>query len=130
MSRTPPKAAELSPQEKRALLAQLLRKKASASRSAPLSFAQQRLWFLDRLEPGGPAYNVPLAVRLAGPLDAAALERSLDALVRRHEILRTTFAAGETGEPVQVIAPAMKLSLAARDVEGVPEGEREAAALR
>ncbi len=74
----------------------------------PLSFAQQRLWFLDRLEGGGAVYNIPMAYRLAGALDVAALERSLDEIVRRHEVLRTTFAQHD-GVPVQVIAPAMKL---------------------
>jgi len=120
VSATPSQLTVLSPQEKRALLAQLLRKKATASRSLPLSFAQQQLWFLDRLEPGGVAYNVPLAVRLTGPLDVTALQRSLDALVRRHEILRTTFAAGETGEPTQVVGPAMALPLPLTDLRDLP----------
>jgi len=70
----------------------------------PLSFAQQRLWVIDQLEPGNPAYNVYLAVRLTGELAPGALERTLAEVVRRHEVLRTTFAAGEDG-PVQVIAP-------------------------
>src|SRR5262249_21778499 len=61
----------------------------------PLSFAQQRLWFLNELEPGVPAYNIPLAVRLTGKLDAAALEASLQEVVRRHEALRTTFTTVE-----------------------------------
>src|SRR5207248_11192492 len=71
----------------------------------PLSFAQQRLWFLDQLEPGSTAYNIPVAVRLSGKLDAIALERGLRELVRRHEALRTTFADMDC-QPVQVIAPA------------------------
>src|SRR5687767_12749916 len=71
---------------------------------APLSFAQERLWFLDRLEPGSAFYNVPNAVRLHGALDEAALERALGEIVRRHESLRTTFAEAD-GSAVQVIAP-------------------------
>ncbi len=70
----------------------------------PLSFAQRRLWFLDRLAPGDPAYNVPLAVWLHGPLDTGALARALAGVVARHEALRTTFPAAAEG-PVQRIAP-------------------------
>ena len=70
----------------------------------PLSFAQQRLWFLEQLEPGSIAYNIPSAFRLSGPLDVSALEQSLAEIVRRHEVLRTTFAAVD-GEPIQVIHP-------------------------
>ncbi len=64
----------------------------AAGGNLPLSFAQQRLWFLDQLEPVSPMYNIPVALRLAGPLDAAALARSFAEIVRRHEALRTTFA--------------------------------------
>src|SRR6185436_16470967 len=67
---------------------------------APLSFAQQRLWFLDRLEPGTATYNLPVAVRLRGELEAAALAGALERIVRRHEALRATFHEGENG-PVQ-----------------------------
>ena len=71
----------------------------------PLSFAQERLWFLDRLEPGLVAYNVPVAVRLEGPLDVRALQRAVDRIVERHETLRTTFGAGQRTLG-QVIQPA------------------------
>src|SRR5687768_9838191 len=67
----------------------------------PLSFAQERLWFIDRLEPGGAVYNIPMAWRLGGVLDQAALERALGEIVRRHEALRTIFAEAD-GWPVQV----------------------------
>jgi amino acid adenylation domain-containing protein len=70
----------------------------------PLSFAQQRLWFLEQLEPGSLAYNIPFAFRLNGPLDVAALQRALNEIVRRHEVLRTTFVLADE-EPVQVIQP-------------------------
>src|SRR5271166_5525673 len=70
----------------------------------PLSFSQQRLWFLHQLEPDSAAYNAIDAVRLSGPLDVDALRRGLDAIVARHEVLRTTFDLRD-GEPVQAIAP-------------------------
>src|SRR5262249_37797376 len=72
----------------------------------PVSSAQQRLWFIDQLEPGSPSYNVPSAIRLGGRLDVAALAASVDAIVRRHEVLRTTFVAAD-GRPMQRIHPAL-----------------------
>ncbi|HEY0097017.1 MAG TPA: condensation domain-containing protein, partial [Archangium sp.] len=91
----------------------------------PLSYAQQRLWFLEQLEPGSAAYNMPMAVRLLGELDVRALEKSFSALVERHEALRTTFTEVE-GEPVQVIAEAAELRLAVVDLSEVAEAEAEA----
>jgi amino acid adenylation domain-containing protein len=91
----------------------------------PLSFAQQRLWFLDKLEPGGAVYNVSDAVRLRGALDLPALESSLTEIVARHESLRTRF--GEVaGRPVQVIDPPRRLKLDAEDLSGLADGAREA----
>ena len=72
----------------------------SGGEDAPLSFSQQRLWFLDQLVPGNPFYNVPAAIRLPIPVDATILERCLNVIVTRHEVLRTTFAARD-GQPVQ-----------------------------
>jgi len=95
----------------------------------PLSFSQQRLWFLDQLEPGSSAYNLAGALRLAGPLDAAALGRVLDEIVRRHESLRTTFADVE-GTPAQVAAAPALFPLPAVDLTGLPPGAREAEAAR
>ncbi|HEX8151320.1 MAG TPA: amino acid adenylation domain-containing protein, partial [Pyrinomonadaceae bacterium] len=84
---------------------------------ASVSYGQRRLWFLQRLEPESAAYNLPMAIRLAGRLDVEALERTLSEVVRRHEILRTTF--GEVaGQPVQVIAPAREVRLALTDLSG------------
>jgi amino acid adenylation domain-containing protein len=91
----------------------------------PLSFAQERLWFLDRLEPGSTAYNVPMAWRLGGVLDQAALERSLSEIVRRHEALRTTFTAVD-GSPVQVVAAFRGFALPVEDLSGWSEADREA----
>ena len=96
---------------------------------APLSFAQQRLWFLDQLEPGSPLYNVPAAVRLRGTLDIEALKRSLNEVVRRHEVLRTTFPT-ENGRPRQVITPQLTLELQLIDLGHWPGDRREAQAQR
>ncbi len=93
--------------------------------SLPLSFAQQRLWLVDRLEPGSAAYNMAGALRLRGPLDAAALRAGLDALVERHETLRTTFAERD-GEPVQVIREPAPVALSMLDLRGVADPLREA----
>ncbi|HYR06200.1 MAG TPA: amino acid adenylation domain-containing protein, partial [Longimicrobium sp.] len=95
----------------------------------PLSFAQERLWFIDRLEPGSATYNMPTAVRLGGALDEAALERALGEIVRRHEALRTVFAAVD-GSPVQVITPFDGFVVPVEDLSGLGEADREAAVRR
>ncbi|MGP0173587.1 amino acid adenylation domain-containing protein [Pseudomonas sp. NCHU5208] len=101
---------------------------ANRNQRLPLSFAQQRLWFLDQLDPAaGAAYHLPQALRLSGPLDRRALQATLDRLVARHEILRTRFERVE-GEPAQAIAPAdCGFNLAYEDLRGLPEVERESA---
>ncbi len=91
----------------------------------PLSFAQQRLWFIDQLEPGSSVYNFPAAVRLKGPLNVLALQQSLNEIVRRHEVLRTTFTIVD-GRPVQIIAPHLTLTIQIVDLRELPETEREA----
>jgi amino acid adenylation domain-containing protein len=95
----------------------------------PLSFAQERLWFLDQLEPGSSVYNMSGAFRVSGRLDAAALERSLNEIVRRHETLRTTFRSVE-GVPRQVIAAQLILPLPVIDLSDGSDGAREEQARR
>ncbi len=122
--------AQLSP-EKRALLELRLKEKLqntdtqtgairqATHTSAPLSFTQQRFWFLDQLEPGHPLYNEWTAVRLSGALDCAVLEQSIQELVRRHAVLRTTFAVRD-GEPQQLIAPSPVVPLQTIDLQNLP----------
>ncbi|MCP4664016.1 MAG: non-ribosomal peptide synthetase, partial [bacterium] len=98
-------------------------------RELPLSFAQQRLWFLDRFEPGTSTYNVPLAVRLHGSVAAGLLERIFNEVVRRHEVLRTTLVA-DAGEPRQVIAAELDLPLPTIDLESLSDRDREVEARR
>jgi amino acid adenylation domain-containing protein len=95
----------------------------------PTSFAQQRLWFLDQLEPGLTAYNMSAAYRITGRLNVRALEQSLNEIVRRHEALRTTFASRD-GQPVQIIATSSDLALSIIDLSDLSKGEREAEASR
>ncbi len=90
----------------------------------PLSFAQQRLWFLEQLEPNNTAYLIHAAVRLEGMLDRAALAASLAALVQRHEALRTTVTLS-AGQPVQCIAATMELPLQLIDLSDLPAAVRE-----
>ena len=90
----------------------------------PLSFAQQRLWFIDQWEPGNDFYNMPVAIKLTGALDVGALERTLTEIVRRHEVLRTTFAS-EDGRPVQVIHPVAPVKLPLLELSHLPAEERE-----
>ncbi|HEV7517638.1 MAG TPA: condensation domain-containing protein, partial [Thermoanaerobaculia bacterium] len=94
-------------------------------RRSPLSFAQERLWLIDQIEPGSPAYNVPSALRLVGRLDPGLLARTLGEIVRRHETLRTTYVAGEGG-PVQVVASLEPLALPRVDLAPLPAAAREA----
>src|SRR4029077_7985621 len=95
----------------------------------PLSFAQQRLWFLDQLAPGSPAYNMPFACSLSGRLRFATLAACLDEIVRRHEALRTTFHASVDGA-FQAIAPPASVPLPVADLQGLTPADREAEAGR
>ncbi|MFP2913383.1 condensation domain-containing protein, partial [Pyxidicoccus sp. 3LFB2] len=111
------------------LVAPPLKPRGDRNSPPPLSFAQQRLWFLDQLQPGSASYNMSAAVRLTGPLDVKALERSFEALVLRHESLRTTFRT-EGGVPVQVMAAKPVLAWREVDLSTLPVSEREAEARR
>ncbi len=91
----------------------------------PSTSAQQRLWYLDQLDPGNAVYNISWAIRIRGSLDVEALGHSLNEIVRRHEILRTTFSMRE-GDIVQVVAPVLTISLPVTDLEAEPERERRA----
>jgi amino acid adenylation domain-containing protein len=95
----------------------------------PLSFEQERLWFLDQLQPGDAAYNMPGIAWLEGNLNAGALERSLNEIIRRHEVLRTRFRA-HRGRAVQVISPSLHVSLTPIDISHISADERESEARR
>jgi amino acid adenylation domain-containing protein/FkbM family methyltransferase len=104
-------------------------KREATGERIPLSFAQQRLWFIDRLTPNTPFYNVVGRVKLKGPLELEALERAVNEIVRRHEVLRTRFEVVE-GEPAQVIYPWEPQRLERVDLSGLPLEEREVEAER
>jgi amino acid adenylation domain-containing protein len=90
----------------------------------PLSYAQDRLWFLDQLDPGTAVYNIPVGLRFKGQLDVTALRDSLSEIVRRHEVLRTRFAMFE-GKPCHIIEAAVSMELPVVDLSALPESERE-----
>jgi amino acid adenylation domain-containing protein len=96
----------------------------SSSEACPLSFAQQRLWFLDQMEPGNPAYNMHAKLRIGGPLNVAILGQSLTEILRRHEALRTTYHATEA-LPVQRISQAKAFRLPVIDLSDLPTHEQE-----
>jgi hypothetical protein len=127
--------------KQRALLELRLRRKAAAAGGAPdvvripprahagellaPSFAQQRLWFIDQLQPGSVFFNISTALRLSGALDAAAFARALTEIVRRHEVLRTTFRTVD-GQPFQVVGPPENFPLDSVNLSGLDAGAREA----
>lgn len=104
----------------------LLKPQAVRPERIPLSYAQQRLWFVDRLQGASSEYNIMEALRLRGKLDQAALERAINLIVKRHESLRTHFIEVE-GEPVQVIASELQIALPVFDLSGMNKSERESA---
>jgi len=123
--------AGLSAEQKRTLLADMLRARAEVPKQRPLSPGQRRLWFFEQLEPGTSVLNIPFVLHLRGRLDAGALERALSELAARHETLRTAFAIpASSSEPVQVIVPASHRTLPLVDLTAIPLDERERAAER
>src|SRR5215471_11926946 len=131
--------AGLSP-EKRVLLEKLLKKDGAKpapprigrrpnGSEVPLSFAQQRLWFFEQLMPGTAVYNLSVPLRLKIPLNQPALHKSINEIIRRHEVLRTTFQTLD-GKPVQVVLPALNLELPVTDLRNLREDDREAELVR
>jgi acetyltransferase-like isoleucine patch superfamily enzyme len=124
-----PVNTSLSAAEKRDLLARVLQQRTAQPRRVPLSRSQERVWRLIELEPDSPVYNVAFAYELNGPLDAAALERAIQAVARRHESLRTAFALAD-GKPVQAIGPGGEVRLERVDLTALPAAEWPEAARR
>ena len=134
------RVASLSPEERAALVMRLKRRDRGAERvvdqtirrrekdvDAPLSLAQQRLWFLHQLDPANDPYFLPFYYQLTGPLDAAALERSLNEIIRRHEVLRTVFTQSN-GKVVQKVLPSLHLALPKFDLSHLPKTQADAEA--
>src|SRR5215210_6497354 len=119
---TPARREQLS--ERKAEIVALLAKR-NTKYSSP-SFAQQRLWLLQQLEPEDTSYNIRQAIRVKGVLDVGVLRKALGALVARQEALRTSFAVLD-GSPLQVIAPTLDVPLPVEDLSSLPGAEREEA---
>ncbi|KIF71354.1 NRPS NcpA, partial [Streptomyces sp. AcH 505] len=113
----------LSRMRRRADADRITRGDKNGTRPLPLSFAQQRLWFLDRLTPDSADYLVPTALRVRGPLDVTALETALSGLVARHEVLRTAFTAGDDGTPRQDINAPWPVHVSVHDVRDEADAE-------
>src|SRR5678815_3414417 len=129
MSGNVEKVSDLSLEERRDLLSTLINEEKGSAETFPVSFAQQRLWFLAHLEPDNPSYNIPQVLRLKGELNVDALEQSINAIIARHESLRTTFKEVD-GEPVQIVSNAHEIKLGFADLKGLPGSEREDEARR
>ena len=140
MSNYSERIAKLSPAKLELLAQQLKARTARAAKiqpiprrptaqTTPLSFAQQRLWFLDQLAPGSATYNITTVIRFVGQLNVGALAQSLDEIIRRHEVLRTSFPSTD-GQPVQIIADSARIKLTLVNLQELAEAERESAAQR
>src|SRR5690348_1600475 len=123
--------------ENRALLEKLLQKngagrsipKRSSAYEAPLSFAQQRIWFFEQLMPGTAVYNILMPLPLPVEVEQEPLREAVNEIVARHEVLRTTFKSID-GQPVQVIAPELRIEMPVTDLSGLPDDDREAETAR
>jgi len=122
-------AERLMGEEERDPLSQPIPRHVGPARPAPLTFAQERLWFLYRLEPESAVYNIPRAFRLTGDLNFSVLEQCLTEIVRRHETLRTTFKEVD-GKPVQCVGPPFRVTIPLHDLRELLEAERESVAQR
>lgn len=100
---------------------------ASAEGPYPVSSAQQRLWFFEHFDPGTPTYNIPVAIRLSAALNRVTLEHTINEIVRRHSILRTTFSSSD-GQPVQTVAQGLRLPCSLVDLSALDETDIEASA--
>ncbi len=116
---------QLSPEDRRRLLARMLQEKASRPAERPLSLGQERIRLMTRLEPDSPLYNIAVAYRLHGPLDLAALEQGVRRIAGRHEMLRATFPAADDG-PIELVSPDVPPAFSASDHRDLPETGREA----
>jgi len=116
----------LSLDEKRQILRAVLQSTFDAPRSFPLSYAQEQLWFMDKLQPGSPVYNIPLYIPFQGAFEVASLERALQTLTARHDMLRARFGVADD-QPVQIIEPEVPVALAIDDLSGRPAAQQSAA---
>jgi amino acid adenylation domain-containing protein len=120
---------ELLPAEKRQLLERLLREKAARPKQYKLSFGQERLWLVDRLQPGLSVYNLGTSMPFAAPINIAVLRKAINEIARRHEVLRTRFAL-VAGEAVQIVEPSVTVPLAVVDLTAMPASTRPGEAQR
>ena len=112
--------------DKRQIVRALLQSTFRSPRSFPLSYAQEQLWFMDKLQPGSPVYNIPLYMPFQGSFDLASLKKALAALIQRHDMLRVHFETGDEG-PVQIVEPEVALDLHIEDLSTLPADQRGAA---
>ncbi len=121
----PPALQNLSAEEKRRLLTELLQRKAAQPQRHQPSLAQERLWFLHQLDNQSAHYNMLIAWRLTGNLNVAALHQSLQEIVRRHAVLRTVFQADAAGMPLAVVAPTVEVQLTVEELPGLADSALE-----